>query len=164
MDILLQSGVQALALVVMLAGLVGLIVPVFPGLTVIWLAALGYGVLSGFGLKGWIVFALITILAIAGSLVDNFLMGAKARQGGASWWALAMGWIGGIVGSILLPPLGGIPASILAVFAFEWLRMKDWRRAFNVTKSMAVGWGSAFVIRFAMGVVMISLWGFWVFV
>jgi uncharacterized protein YqgC (DUF456 family) len=31
----------------MLVGLFGLIVPVFPGLVVMWLAALGYGVASG---------------------------------------------------------------------------------------------------------------------
>ncbi|MDD5370712.1 MAG: DUF456 domain-containing protein [Anaerolineaceae bacterium] len=161
MNLYLQYGVQALVLTVMLAGLVGLIVPVFPGLTVIWLADIVYGVLVGFDLKGWILFALITLLMIAGSLVDNFMMGKKAREGGASWWALAMGWVGGIVGSILLPPLGGIPAAILAVFAFEWVRMEDWRRALNLTKGMAIGWGWAFVARLGIGIVMIGLWGVW---
>jgi uncharacterized protein YqgC (DUF456 family) len=39
-------------LVVMLVGLFGLVVPVFPGITVIWLAALGYGVWSGFSTLG----------------------------------------------------------------------------------------------------------------
>jgi uncharacterized protein YqgC (DUF456 family) len=161
MDIYLQGGIQALVLAVMVAGLVGLIVPVFPGLVVIWLADLVYGALVGFGLKGWILFGLITVLMIAGGLVDNVLMGKKAREGGASWLALAMGWIGGILGSFLLPPLGGIPAAILAVFAFEWIRMKDWRRALNLTKGMAIGWGWAFVARLGIGIVMIGLWGIW---
>ena len=32
----------------MLVGLIGLVVPVFPGLLIMWLAALGYGIVAGF--------------------------------------------------------------------------------------------------------------------
>ena len=77
--------IQWLTLTFMLIGLVGLIIPVFPGLVVIWLAALIYGIAAGFGIKGWIIFILISILALVGGIVDNIFMGAKAREGGAAW-------------------------------------------------------------------------------
>ena len=159
--LLVRQALTAVVFVFMLVGLFGLAFPMFPGLTVIWLAALGYGVMSGFGLFGWIAFALITLLMVAGSLVDNFLMGSKARAGGASWWAVAFAWLGGILGSILLPPLGGIPASLLAVFLYETITRRDWRHALRLTKNVAVGCGWAFVIRFGMGVLMILLWLAW---
>src|SRR3990172_6492428 len=74
-----------LTLLFMLIGLVGLVIPIFPGILVIWLAALGYGVVTGFTTLGTILFVLITLLMLFGVTIDNILMGAGARQGGASW-------------------------------------------------------------------------------
>jgi hypothetical protein len=62
-DVLLKT----LTLTVMLVGLFGLAVPIVPGLVIMWLGALGYGLFAGFGVLGWIMFALITILMIAGA-------------------------------------------------------------------------------------------------
>ncbi len=72
--------IQWLTLTFMLIGLVGLIIPVFPGLVVIWLAALIYGIAAGFSTKGWIIFILISLLALVGGIMDNIFMGAKARR------------------------------------------------------------------------------------
>lgn len=79
----LQTAIFAITLVVMLVGLFGLMVPVFPGMLVIWLAALGFGIVVGFNTLGIWMFALITGLAVAGSVLDNVFMAAGARQGGS---------------------------------------------------------------------------------
>ncbi len=95
--------IQWLTLTFMLIGLVGLIVPVFPGLIVIWLAALIYGIAArGFDTKGWIIFILITILALAGNIVDNIFMGAKARQSGAAWISVWISYTAGIIFSLVV--------------------------------------------------------------
>ena len=52
MDPTLELLVNLLILLGMLMTLCGLIVPVFPGLIVIWALALLYGILSGFGMLG----------------------------------------------------------------------------------------------------------------
>jgi uncharacterized protein YqgC (DUF456 family) len=153
--------IQTLALTIMFVGLIGLIIPIFPGLLVIWLAILGYGIAIGF--EGWSAFimVIITLLAIAGSLIDNILIGAKALQRGASWLSLGIASVAGIAGSLILPPFGGLPAAVLAVLVFEYTRHRDFKKAIQLTKGMAAGWGIAFVIRFAIGVMMISLWVLW---
>jgi uncharacterized protein YqgC (DUF456 family) len=156
-----KAFLQVLVLIAMAVGLAGLIIPIFPGLVVIWGAALGYGIAEGFGLKGWVLFILITVLMVAGSLIDNILMGKRGHETGASWWGLAGAWLAGIAGSILFPPLGGIPASILAVFLIEWARRRNWRLAVNVTRSVAVGCGWAYVIRLVMGVAMVGFFILW---
>ncbi len=76
----LEILLTVLLLLVMLAGLLGLIIPAFPGLTVIWLAALGFGVIHGFSTLGIVLFVLLTLLMIGGNVVDNLLMGAGALQ------------------------------------------------------------------------------------
>jgi uncharacterized protein YqgC (DUF456 family) len=153
--------IQTIALAIMLGGLLGLIIPIFPGLLVIWLAVLGYGIATGFQWWSVLIFVIITLLAVAGSLADNLLIGAKALQKGASWLSLGIATLAGIAGSILFPPFGGLPAAVLAVLVFEYSRHRDWDKAVQLTKGMAAGWGIAFVIRFAIGLTIISLWALW---
>jgi uncharacterized protein YqgC (DUF456 family) len=156
--------IKAFSLTAMLVGL--LILPILPGLVIIWLAALGYGLLAGFGTLGWIIFAILTLLMLAGSVVDNILMGASAHKEGAPWWVILLAMLAAIAGSIFIPIpiLGGILAALLTLFAIEWLRRKDWRKALLSIKGMMIGWGWAFVIRFIIGMVMIGLWLIWALV
>jgi uncharacterized protein YqgC (DUF456 family) len=145
-----------------LVGLLGLIVPIFPGLVVMWLAILVYGLVTGFASPGVVVFVIITILMLAGTLVDNFMMGIGAKQGGASWGVILIALLAGVLGTILIPPLGGIIAAPAAVYLLEYLRVRDSQRAWLALKGLATGWGLSFVIRFIIGVVIMLLWWFWV--
>jgi uncharacterized protein YqgC (DUF456 family) len=157
----LSTSIFWITLIIMLVGLFGLIVPVFPGIMVIWLAALGYGVATGFTTLGWVLFAVITILFITGATIVNILMGAKARKEGAAWSSLALGVLAGILGTIFFPPIGGLIAAPLAVFLLEYIRQRDFKRALTTLRGLAIGWGSAFVVRFLIGSAMIGIWLVW---
>jgi hypothetical protein len=156
--------IKGITLTGMLVGL--LVIPILPGLVIIWLAALGYGLAAGFGVLGWVMFALLTLLMLVGSVVDNILMGTSAHKEGAPWWVILLAMLAAILGSILIPVpiLGGILAALLTLFGIEWLRRKDWRKALASIKGMMIGWGWAFVIRFIIGMVMIGLWLIWAWV
>ncbi len=157
----LELLLNLLVLSGMLMALCGLIVPVFPGLIVIWALALLYGIISGFGTLGAVLFAIITVLAILGEISDNLLMSKKARQEGARWWSIAVAFVAGIVGSIVFSPLGGIAAALGALFLVEFVSSRDRRKALAVTKGMAIGWGWSFVVQFGIGLLMIALWAIW---
>ncbi len=156
--------IKGITLTGMLIGL--LVIPILPGLVIIWVAALGYGLAAGFGVLGWVMFALITLLMLVGSVVDNILMGTSAHKEGAPWWVILLALLAAILGSFLIPVpiLGGILAALLTLFGIEWLRRKDWRKALASIKGMMIGWGWAFVIRFIIGMVMIGLWLIWAWV
>ena len=148
-------------LVIMLVGLFGLIVPVFPGIMVIWLAALGYGVATGFTTLGWVLFAVITVLFITGAVIDNVLMSAKAHKEGAAWSSLILGVLAGILGTIFFPPIGGLIAAPVVVLLLEYIRQRDFKKALLTLRGLAIGWGSAFVVRFFIGAAMIGIWLVW---
>jgi uncharacterized protein YqgC (DUF456 family) len=148
-------------LTVMLVGEIGLIIPVLPGLIIIWVAGLVYGIVEGFTWGSGAIFAGMTLLMIVGSLIDNVIMGASARQQGASWIAIAIATGLGLAGSILLPPFGGLIAALIGLFAYEFFRLRDWRKALQSTKSMALGCGWSAVVRAGMGALMIGLWIIW---
>ncbi|MDI6693401.1 MAG: DUF456 domain-containing protein [Anaerolineales bacterium] len=146
----------------MLVGLLGLILPIFPGLLVMWLTALAYGVVYGFSSVGTAIFVVISVLALAGSLVDNVLMGAGARQGGASWSTILVAMVAGVVGTLIFPPIGGLITAPGAVLLLEYSRLRDWNKAWQALRGMATGWGLSFVARFAIGLVIMALWWLWV--
>ena len=145
----------------MLLGLVLLIEPIFPGITVIWVAALLYGLVTGFDTLGIVIFVIITLGMIVGISADNVLMGAGARQGGASWLTIIVALIAGIAGTIIFPPIGGLIAIPVAIFLLELLRVREWRGAWRATRGLALGWGLSFLVRFGIGLVMISIWLAW---
>jgi uncharacterized protein YqgC (DUF456 family) len=157
----LSTSIFWITLIIMAVGLFGLIIPIFPGITVIWLAALGYGVVTGFTPLAWVLLAVITVLLIIGVTIDNVLMSAKARKEGAAWSSLAFGWLAGILGTIFLPPLGGIIAAPLVVLLLEYLRQHDINKALASLRGLAIGWGASFVVRFFVGLAMIGIWLVW---
>jgi uncharacterized protein YqgC (DUF456 family) len=153
--------IKSITLTIMLAGL--LVLPLLPGLVIIWAAGLGYGLAAGFGTLGWIIFASLTVLMVAGSVIDNVIIGRSAHKEGAPWWAVLLALVAAIVGSIVIPIpiIGGILAALATLFVIECIRRKDWRKALASLKGMAIGWSWAFVIRFIIGLVMIGLWLIW---
>ncbi|HEX7621283.1 MAG TPA: DUF456 domain-containing protein [Anaerolineales bacterium] len=157
----IEQLARGITIVMMAVGL--LVIPILPGLVIIWVSALGYGIAAGFGALGWIMFALITVLMLAGSILDNVLMGAQAHKEGAPWWVVLIAMASAIIGSILIPIpiIGGILATLLVLFLIEWLRLKDARKALASMRGMLIGWGWAVVFRVIIGLIMIGLWLIW---
>ncbi len=162
MESLSAATFRIIILAVMLFGMAGLLIPVLPGLVIIWAAALVYGVVAGFSGAGIAILVALTVLMIVGSLIDNVIMGASARQTGASWLAIGAALAAGLVGSLLIPPFGGLVLALAALFAVEYHRLRDWQKAAASTRSMALGCGWAVVVRLGIAAVMILLWGVWV--
>jgi len=156
--------IRGLTLTAMLVGL--LVIPILPGLVIIWAASLGYGLAAGFGTLGWVMFALLSVLMVAGSVLDNILMGTQAHKEGAPWWAVLLAMLAAFFGNFIIPIpiLGGILSALLVLFLIEWLRLKDAKKALSSMKGMLVGCGWAFVFRFIIGLVMIGLWLIWAWV
>jgi len=156
------AGAQIALLVVMLVGLFSLLLVIIPGLTIIWLAALIFGILVGFDLAGTIIFLILTAMMVVGNVLDQILMGARAKKSGASWLGIFLATLAAFVFSILMPPFGGMIAALVTLMAVELVRLKDWRKAARTSREMAAGCATAVVARFAMGLVMIGVWLLWV--
>jgi uncharacterized protein YqgC (DUF456 family) len=148
--------------VFILVGFLGLILPIYPGIVIIWLAALGYGIATGFNTIGIIVFVILTLLMVVGSLIDNVLMTALTHKTGASWWSIILALIAGLIGTFAFPPIGGLIAAPLMLYLLEWRRLQDSQQAFQSLKGLVTGWGLSYVARLGIGLVMVMLWGIWV--
>jgi uncharacterized protein YqgC (DUF456 family) len=147
-----------ITLVTMLFGLFGSIIPILPGLVIIWVAALGYGIFVGFDTLGWIMFAVITVLMIVGELAEHALLGTQTFKAGAPWWVVLIVLVVAIAGNFVVPVIGGILAGLVALFGIEWLRSKDAKIAFARMRGLLVGFALGFAARFTAGLMMIGSW------
>lgn len=162
-----QVALNIVILFVLLLGLVGLIVPVFPGLTVMWLATAIYAAVQWYSGQmpwwDWLLFILITLLMVGGNIVDNLIIAKKMRGHEIPWRNILLCYAVGIVVSLFATPLIGLIASPLALLGLEYLRFRDWKQARESARVFLIGWGSAFAARFGIGAVMILFWILWAF-
>jgi uncharacterized protein len=158
-----ELALNLIILGVMVFGLFALLIPIIPGIIVIWLAALVYGIIAGFGTAGTVIFILLTLMMLGSIFLDEFIIGASSRAHGASWIAVLVAVVAGIIGTFILPPFGGLLGAILGIFVVEIIRVKDLRAALHSTRGVAIGCGGAVLAKMALGVVMIGMWLMWVF-
>ncbi len=147
----------------MLIGLAGTVLPALPGLTLMWIGALGYGLFVGFETWGIVIFAVMTVLTIIGEASGYFFAQAGAAQTGASGWAIAASVVLGIVGLFVIPVVGGLIGAVLGVFLVEYYRRRNIKEAWKATTGTLWGMGLSFGLQVAIGVMLLALWGAWVF-
>jgi uncharacterized protein YqgC (DUF456 family) len=149
--------------IVMLIGLVGSFLPIVPDIILIWLAALGYGILQGWGTSGPWLFGLITILAIAGLGMNLIGHGIGGKLGGASWPAILGGLLFGLAGFVLFPPFGAIIGLLAGTFAIELLRKREPEQALRGVLGIGVGFGASYLANILLSIGMVGAWLVWVF-
>ena len=163
-----QVVLETLTLFVLFIGLAGLIIPVFPGLTIMWLATLVYALIQNAADKmtgwDWFLFTVITLLMITGNIVDNLIIARKMRDQFIPWRSILLAFAAGIIASIFFTPLIGLIAAPFGLFLAEVNRLKDRDKAIQSTKAYMVGWGWAFGARFIIGVTMIGSWMLWAWI
>jgi uncharacterized protein YqgC (DUF456 family) len=165
LDLFLQAVLQAFTLFALIIGLVGLVLPIFPGLTVMWVATLVYALFQAasgaMAPIDWVLFGLITVLMLVGNVVDNIIIARHMRERAVPWSSILVGYAAGLVGSIFLTPLVGVLAAPAGLLAAEYLRLHDRDAAFSSTKAYMTGWGWSLAARIGIGILMMGLWMLW---
>jgi uncharacterized protein YqgC (DUF456 family) len=151
-----------LVAVAMAVGVVGTVVPVVPGLILVWVAALVLGLVAGFGSVGALAFAIITALALAGIVIGVLLPQRAAASGGAARSSMLVGALLAVVGFFVVPVIGVVLGGVLGVFLGEFVRTRDFAAAWHATAATVKGFGIAAVIQVLLGLAMVAVWVLWV--
>jgi len=163
-----EIALQTFTLFVLIVGLLGLIIPIFPGLTIMWMGTLLYALVqnSAGNMTGWdwLLFGLITLLMVIGNIADNLIIARKMRDKYIPWSSILFAFAASIIASIFFTPLIGLVAAPAGLFLAESRRLKNRDAAIDSTKTYMIGWGWAFGVRFLIGILMIGLWMLWAWV
>ena len=138
-------------------GLVGIVIPVLPGLPLVW-AGVAVWAVARTDTTGWIVLAVATVLAVAGTVATYWLPGRRMRASGVPWTTLATGAALGLVGFFVLPVVGLLLGFVLGVYLAERFRLGAHPAAWTSTVAAlrSVGW--SILIELGTAVLIISSW------
>jgi uncharacterized protein YqgC (DUF456 family) len=149
---------ELVVLLVMVVGLVGVVVPVLPGLLLVWAAGVVWAWAGG-GVGHWIVAAVLTLLLVAGTVTKYVLPARSATGAGAPRSTLVAGAVGAVVGFFLIPVVGLVVGGVGAVYLAERARLGADRPAWRSTRAVLVGVGLGMLVELVTGVLMVAVWG-----
>jgi uncharacterized protein len=148
----------------MAVGAVGTVVPLVPGLALVWAAALVYGLAEGFDGVGAVAFGAITALAVAGTLAGWVVPARVAGKAGASRTSILLGAVVAVVGFFVIPVVGVAVGGVAGVYTGELYRTRDRAAAWRTTWATLTGFGVAALVQLAVALTMAVVWIVWVVV
>lgn len=104
-------------------GLIGSVLPLLPGLPLIWVGALLWAWADNFQQVGWPTLLVLALLMGGGLVLDLVLTPAISRRAGVSWRAIGGAILGGFLGGIFLsalPVIGTLFGALIGAIAGMW--------------------------------------------
>ncbi len=143
-------------LIILLASLVGVVIPILPGIPLMFTTVLVYSFLDNFAHISTSNVAILLLLMIASIVVDysSGLLGAK--MAGASKKAILGGMIGTLAGLFFFPPLGAIWGLFVGVLVAEITQGgKNLQRAIKAATGTLLGSLAGIIANLTIGIVFI---------
>lgn len=153
-----EQVVTVLAGLAMVLGVLGVIVPVLPGLLLCWAGVLAWALFGGAGSGRWLVLALATGLALAGTVVKYAWPGRNLRRAGIPNRTLLVGGLLGLVGFFVIPVVGLVVGFVLGVWLAERLRLGSSQLAWPATWQAVRAAGLAVLIELAAAIGIAGIW------
>ena len=157
MSLFLQSITFGLVFAFMIIGIIGIIVPIIPGMVLVWLSALVFVFATGFELLSLPAFIIITVIAAITGTAEFWLSAWGAQRGGASKRSLLWGVLGSIVGTLFLPLIGTIIGYAAGILLSEYQQRADWQAAWRASLGGVAGWGLATAVQLGGAIIIIGI-------
>jgi uncharacterized protein YqgC (DUF456 family) len=159
----MSPWLELVVFVALMVGIVGLVVPVLPGLVLMWASVGAWALLDGGGAVRWGTFGVVTILTVVGTVAALTMSGRKATGAGAPWWTLVLAMIAAIVGFFTIPVVGIVVGGVAGLYLGELLRLRDVRAAWDTTWAALQGYGVGTVVQMLAGAAIVAVWlvGVW---
>ena len=130
-------------------GLVGVLISLFnlPGILLVFGA---FGILyfvSDFTAISSTEMIIVTVLTISTLLADNVLTMVGAKKHGASSKGVIGAFVGGLVGLVLLGPVGIIVGPVVGAMGMEYFANPDLKKAFRAGFGTFMGYLAGYVLR-----------------
>jgi len=149
-----------LALLVMLAGVAGAVLPGLPGTPIIFLAALGHRLWFKDHSTAWWVVAVLGLLAVFSMAMDFLATTYGAKRLGATWRGMIGAVLGAMIGLFVLPPFGLILLPLVGAALGEMSGGREWRAAGKAGLGASIGVIVGTLGRVGCSLAMVTLWLF----
>ncbi|WP_110238616.1 DUF456 domain-containing protein [Nocardioides gilvus] len=147
---------NVLVAVAIAVGLVGIVVPILPGMLLVGGAILVWAVVVG-SPTAWTVFAVAVTFIALGTVVKYVVPGRRLKTAGVPNSTLLLGAALAIVGFFVIPVIGLLLGFVLGVYLAE-LRRLDSAQAWPATVSALKAVGLSILIEFTAAMLATLTW------
>lgn len=144
--------------VVILVGVIGAVVQIWPSAPVVGGAILVWSWMTGTR-SAWIIFAIAAFVLIVGTVLKYVIPARGMNKAGIPQSTLVWGAVGGVVGWFIGLPLGLVLGMIAAIFLVEYLRSSDTARAWKATVQALKAFGWTIAIELIAALTCATAWG-----
>lgn len=127
-----------IAVAIYVVGVIGIVLPVLPGLLLCVGAVLLWAIDTG-GTLAWVTFGVALVLYLTGVSLQLLIPGRRMKREGVGGLTLLLGVVGAVIGVVVIPLLGLPIGFVAGIFAAEYLRFHQLDRAWSATKSALRG-------------------------
>lgn len=152
-----MDGVNLVVGLIMAIGLIGIVVPLLPGLLLVWAAVLIWAS-EAQTTSGWVVFGIATVLAFSGFLLQYLLPGRRMAKAGVSTSSTVAGAATGVAGFFLVPVVGAFLGFAVGIYLAERVRLGTHTAAWLSTKHALKGIGLSMGIELLTGLAIATTW------
>jgi uncharacterized protein len=146
-----------LVAIVIAVGLVGIVVPLLPGVALILGAIVVWAVVEG-GMTAWITCGLAVAVLAAAQALKYAVPGRRLRVHGIPARTLAIAAVLGIVGFFVIPIVGLVVGFVAGVYLAEATRLKDVQLAWSSTVAALRAIGLTMAIELVGGLLAAATW------
>lgn len=144
--------VLVLAAVAIVIGLLGIVVPVLPGLLLVWGATAAFAVAAIVnGESGWWLLVAATVIYALGLTTQYLIPGRALKNQGIPWTTTLAGVVLAIVGFFVIPVVGAIVGFVLGIFLVELSRLRTVEAAWPSTVHALKAVGLSMLIELTTG-------------
>jgi uncharacterized protein YqgC (DUF456 family) len=147
----------ALAGLLVAVGVIGILVPVLPGLILV-LAGIAVWAVPRNDALGWWVLGIAAAIVVVGSVAKYLLPGRRMRESGVPTRSVVAGALLGIVGFFVIPVVGLFVGFPLGVYLCELARLRDSSKAWPSTKKALGAVGFSIMLELATGLLAAGVW------
>jgi uncharacterized protein len=155
------GGIVLVALVIAI-GLIGIVVPLLPGILLVYAAILVWALVEH-NVTSWVTLAVVTVLIGATTLTKYMWPMKRMRAADVGTLTLLAGAVLGIVGFFVIPVVGLVIGFVLGVYLAELANRRDQRLAWVSTKHALKGVALSVGVELAGGLLATMAWVFGVY-
>jgi uncharacterized protein YqgC (DUF456 family) len=158
MDLSDSAGtVNVISGIAIVVGVLGVLIPVLPGLLLCWAAVLFWAIFGDAGAAGWVVFGVATAVAIAGTVIKYLWPGRRLKTTGVPTSSLVAGGLLGAVGFFVVPVIGLVLGFVLGIWLAERARLGP-GPAWPSTRQALAAVGLSMLVEFVAAVCLAVIW------
>ncbi|GAB3584730.1 DUF456 domain-containing protein [Calidifontibacter terrae] len=152
-----MEPVTVLAGAMIVVGILGLILPILPGLLLAEAGVLVWASHQG-STTAWVIFAITVVIALVGWFLQYKLPNRTMRAAGIPAWSRLAGIALAIVGFFVVPFVGLFIGFVLGVYLAEHVRLRNPAAAWTSTKIAVRAVLSSIGIELAAAVIVSLVW------